>query len=434
MILNLKKNNKIIRDDCIFIEILQYEIPKNLTLSFLELEETNLSNPIKYINTQAILAGYPRKYLNENKNSENPLISYGKILKIKEEENIQKVLYSLETSFGSSGAPICIIDESNKLKLIAIHKGHEPKEMDFCNTGILIGPIVNSITKINRINVNNYDENKNVLNIVKVNSDKFNNFIIQFFLKDNFLTFDDYLNIEFYYKQIIEEYNNWDCYRSSAYYNLLINYLILSKNKNILGDLINTFLVALEDFKDINSTKNKILLFNNELLTCFNKILLSDDYMLKATLIFFISKYIQTLTEMNFRYNNKDVRLYYRTIFNEDQLLKIQAQANRISKKIVINQYFMAKIIPETKFGNFYKSYFDIKTKFCIGYAKYMDQLSPKDYDTIIYINQNKGNNRCDVDIFKIGNEIIIAPFTFFKVESVIINQNKTATINLKLL
>ena len=43
---NLKKNNKIIRDDCIFIEILQYEIPKNLTLSFLELEETNLSNPI----------------------------------------------------------------------------------------------------------------------------------------------------------------------------------------------------------------------------------------------------------------------------------------------------------------------------------------------------------------------------------------------------
>ena len=46
MILNLKKNNKIIRDDCIFIEILQYEIPKNLTLSFLELEETNLSNPI----------------------------------------------------------------------------------------------------------------------------------------------------------------------------------------------------------------------------------------------------------------------------------------------------------------------------------------------------------------------------------------------------
>ena len=67
-----------------------------------------------------------------------------------------------------------------------------------------------------------------------------------------------------------------------------------------------------------------------------------------------------------------------------------------------------------------------------------MAVIHPTDYDTRIYIKQqNSEKSEQYFNIFKITNwpDLIIAPFNFFKVESVEINDiNKTADINLTLI
>ena len=193
-------------------------------------------------------------------------------------------------------------------------------------------------------------------------------------------------------------------------------------------------MIVIDDFTDIQSTLDMISTFNNDILTCFNIILLSDDYKLRAKLIFFISKYIQTLKEMDYTYKYRNVSLYHRTIMNLDQLNKINEKTNQI----IVNQYFIRYVIPISIFSSWYKSYYDLKMYFWIKYAKTMAVIHPTDYDTRIYIKQqNSEKSEQYFNIFKITNwpDLIIAPFNFFKVESVEINDfNKTADINLTLI
>ena len=434
MQLIIDKSKKLIIDylifDIKFIEILDEEIPKGLTLSFLELEETNLNNPNKYIDSQSIMAGYPKKYLLKNKKI--PLISYGKIIKIIEENDIKKVFYNMETDEGSSGAPICIINEKDELKLIAIHNQHNPNEKIIYNIGILLGPIIKLITNQNIINVNTNDEIKNVENIMRSISDKFDGLSSKIFLIDNFITYENYQKIIFYHKKIVEEYEKLNNDRFKVYFCLLNNHILIYAHDKLRTSM-NKFLTILNNFNDTKYVFNMIKIFNDDIIINFNKILLSEDYNLKIKLIYFISAYIKALKENNCRYSYRDVKFYQRSLVNLDTLNKLKAK----EKQKVMNLYFMNEVIPMTRFGNWYIYYKDIIMSVWMCYKLTIQHLKKTDYDTKIFIEQKYENNNQKVNVFQIYNwpEVVIAPFSCFIVESVEINNyDQTAEIKLTLL
>ena len=150
--------------DIKFIEILEKEI-KDIPINYLELEKNFLDNPIKYIGLEVIMAGYPLKYFYDA-----PLLSYGKILKIKKN---YMLVYNMETDKGSSGSPVCIVNEKKELKLIGIHTQHDEKEKKNYNEGILFGPILRNILNYNIIEIDNNNDINTINNIIQNIKDKF---------------------------------------------------------------------------------------------------------------------------------------------------------------------------------------------------------------------------------------------------------------------
>ena len=425
------------------------DIPENITLSFLELEQNYINNPTKFNNFPAIIAGYPKKYIEKQKDANIPFISSGRIVKIK--DGI-KVVYNMETDVGSSGSPICIINENNELKLLAIHVAHNyEEEKDDYNEGILLWYALKNLMDENQGNsmsINVKDEFNEVENLVKNLSDKFDilynkensinskneNQIILYIpteiFKYNFLTKDDYKLINFYQQQILAEYKNRNKERFDAYFNLLNNHILIHAHEE-LGDSMNKILTIFNDFQDIRSTYNMISSFNKEILVSFNKILLSKDYKLKVKLIYFISMYIQTITEMNCAYNFREVIFYKRTVIKLKDLFDLQKKVGQI----ITFKYFIRDLIPTPHLNYWYKIYYDIKLSLTIGFSKTMEKLGVSDYDTRIIIEPEK--EKQITNCFKISNwpEIIIAPFAFFRVEKIEIdNYNQTADIKLILL
>jgi len=436
--------------DTVFIQILPEDIPPNITLSFLELEQSYINNPTKFNNFPAIVAGYPQKYIEKKKDYKNvPFISTGRIVKIKDKI---KVVYNMETDKGSSGAPICIINEKNELKLLAIHTAHNSEEeKDTYNEGTLLWYALKNIMDKNQggsVSINVRVEFNEVENIIKYLSDKFEILynkekendlkpqeekkISTEIFKYSFLTKNDYELIYFYQQQILAEYKNRNKERFDAYFNLLNNHILIHAHEE-LGDSMNKILTIFSDFQDIKSTYNMISSFNNEILVNFNKILLSKDYKLKIKLIYFISVYIQAITEMNCSYNYNEVIFYKREKMKLKDLIDLSDKINQI----VTFKYFIKDLIPITPLNSFYILYYDIKHYIQIGYSKTMKNFGNSDYDTSITIEQKKGKQKQITNCFKISKwpEIIIAPFAFFKVENVEINQyEQTAKIKLILL
>ena len=196
---------------------------------------------------------------------------------------------------------------------------------------------------------------------------------------------------------------------------------------------MNKILKIFNDFQDIGTTYNIISVFNNVILDSFNTILLSKDYKLKVKLIYFISLYIQALTEMNCSYNYNEVIFYKRTVMKLKDLLDLNSKINQI----ITFKYFIKDIIPITSLNRLYKLYYDMKLSLTIGFSKTMKYFGNSDYDTSITIEQKKGKQKQITNCFKISKwpEIIIAPFAFFKVEKVEINHyEQTAEIKLILL
>ena len=118
LLLDLNAQKRIIRYcdeqyDTVFIQIFPEDIPPDITLNFLELEQGYINNPTKINNFPAIIAGYPEKYIKKQKEANSPLISTGRIVEIK---NKIKIIYNMETDKVSSGSPICIINEKNEIK------------------------------------------------------------------------------------------------------------------------------------------------------------------------------------------------------------------------------------------------------------------------------------------------------------------------------
>ena len=448
-------NNNI--DGVKFIELLKEEV-KDISINYLELEKEYLSNPIKYVGLEAIMAGYPAKYI-KNPLKDWPLLSYGNILKIK---NNSILVYNMETHRGSSGSPVCIINKKNELKLIGIHYSHDPIERLNYNEGMLFGPILRNILNDDDIiEINNDDDIDKIQNIIKNISDKFDDLINK--EKKNIeiekrkkereekeMSQSDqmeeaknnnlnniiskpiifYNNIFFYKNAIDEECNKINKDRSHIYYQI-IHYHLKNIAFNLFEDNMNKILLILNNFEDLNSSYKMIREFNEDIITFFNRILLSEDYDLKSKLIYFIAAYKNALNEMNCRYNFKNSNLYHRKIMSGEIIKNIIDHKGRT----IAFKFFIDKIIPDTYWN---KKYYDLKFSLNKSYKRLLEQIKNSDYDTKIYIEYNNKNNenKDSINCYQISNsEIVIEPFTLFKIkeESTINYDEQTADIYLKI-
>ena len=131
-IIKLDKNKRFIKcfkkpKDITVIEIIESDnIPENKYL-FADLNYKNSSDD--YLKEYFCLAGYP----SSNIFKEEPHMSSGKILKILDFE----FEHNLFTKGGSSGSPICLINNQN---VVGIHKSGNPYE--HINQGTFIGKIL----------------------------------------------------------------------------------------------------------------------------------------------------------------------------------------------------------------------------------------------------------------------------------------------------
>ena len=427
--------------DIIFIELLDEEI-KNISINYLELENEYIDNPIKYIDSQVIMAGYPVKEYEKNR---GPFISLGRVINIKD----NYITYDIYTEKGSSGSPVCIINKDNKLKLIGIHKEHDGNEKKNYNKGILFGPIFRNIFKYDVIEINNEDDNDKIQNIIQNISDKFDNLINkeknneELQIKYNHININNkqqnyykpkiyYNEIGFYLKAIDEECKKLNKTRFSKFYRLLENH-ILTKAYNLLEENTKKVLIILKDFENAISTYNIITTFNDDIINSFNKILLSKDYALKSILIYFIAAYKESLIKMNRRYNYNNVKLYHRSKMD---VFIINDIINHKGKTVAF-KFFIDRIIPDTFLNKLYMNYYDLKIYLENSYGKTMNQFKNSDYDTRIYIEHNKKNTNIQIDCFKISKwpELVIPPFTYFKIEkkSKVDDEEQTADIYLTL-
>ena len=447
--------------DIKFIEILEKEI-KDVPINYLELEKNFLHNPIKYIGLEVIMAGYPCEYL-----SDAPLLSYGKILKIKKN---YMIVYNMETDKGSSGAPVCIVNEKKELKLIGIHTRHDEEEKINYNEGILFGPILRNILNYNVIEINNDDDIYKINNIIQNIIDKFDDLInkekkkrekeikerekkkkemlknkisIDINLIENMnnnssnIEFQNipkpeifYNDIDFYINAIEEECKKLNKKRFSIFFNIIKNH-ILTYAYDLFEDT-NKNLLILNNFEDTKSTYNMIRTFNSDIINIFNKILLSKDYDLKSTLIYFLAAYRDTLDTMNCRYNYKNFKLSVRTTMNAIFLHNIIDHKN----EYVAFKFFIDKLIPDSLCNKVYKIYADIKYSLHSEYNKVLNVTINTDYDTRIYIEHNNQNPEIPINCFQIYNtELVIEPFTLFKIkeDSKVNDDEQTADIYLEL-
>ena len=441
--LSLDGTKKIIKKfiDVIFIEILDSEFPSDekIKINFLTIDEKYLFNPFNYINSQAIMIGYPLKYLNNGDDTEPyvPLISNGRIIKIK--ENDTKVVHNMETDKGSSGAPICIINENNEIKLIAVHQSTDPNEKKIYNEGYLLGPILKKFLEYNILDINLNNDNNKIENIIKIIYDKFeilkqdlinrNKYHI---FEDEFINIMDYPKFLFYYNQIEDECKMQSKKRLEIYYNIFRKYILKNSN-NLLEEDTNKFLTFLGFFEDIKSTYGIIKEENKSIIKCFNLILLSDDNYLKVILVYFISGYINALNEKNGRYKLEKTTLKTNKMMNINLLNKLKLiRANE--NNIIAFKYFFDEIKIDKK-----ESFFSFSTIFNLFNFNVISlwSTSTDDYNTTIIFeqnnnndannNNNKANNNNNSNnnnkefnyqgnCFKTyRNGLVITPFTFYK-------------------
>ena len=291
--------------------------------------------------------------------------------------------------------------------------------------------------------------NDKIQNIIQNISDKFDNLINgeknneELQIKYNHININNkqqnyykpkiyYNDIGFYLKAIDEECKKLNKTRFSKFYRLLENH-ILTKAYNLLEENTKKVLIILKDFENAISTYNIITTFNDDIINSFNKILLSKDYALKSILIYFIAAYKESLIKMNRRYNYNNVKLYHRSKMD---VFIINDIINHKGKTVAF-KFFIDRIIPDTFLNKLYMNYYDLKIYLENSYGKTMNQFKNSDYDTRIYIEHNKKNPNIQIDCFKISKwpELVIPPFTYFKIEkkSKVDDEEQTADIYLTL-
>jgi len=333
-----------------------------------------------YKNGKFLLAGYPRDPLYENERH----ISSGEIKEIDGFE----FEHSLDTRYGSSGAPICLFDN---IKVIGIHK--QGDKFKSINYGTFIGTIIDELE-------NEYKE---------IKSEKF--------ISNLFISLEDYCKEEYlsYHKEIIKNYYEQNEHNFQNAHDAIMEY---ANNENIdfLGrkDKLGE---NLEIFRNVDIDYNKIIRnYTSEegIWNYMDFIHKVKDKVFNKLFNYFISGFLKSLNLSNTALKNNQF-LYKGINMDYEELINFKKNVNEI---ICLKSFFQTTRIKKV--------------------AVYF--FSNKDNYKVLFIIDFKYSNSCDLDCFDISKlslykaeeEVLFKIFSFFKIIDVKIDKNdKKAEIKL---
>ena len=380
-------------DDISEDKFLNYDLNYNLERGYKE-----------YLNKEFCLAGYPKSKIAKKERN----ISSGKITQIVED---YKFLHLLDTKSGSSGSPICLLENKN---VIGIHMSGNSKMP--VNKGLFIGKVIEELNK-DDIEIN--------LNHQKFSFENIEN-------NNIFFTLEEYKN-EIYnlHQKIAKYYVN----QTEDMYNVacidLNDYL---RSTNIeLKKTREEIMKSLVDFKDIQVNYEKIIRsdfikdINILLETNFEKVMDKFGYFIagfmRALDIFAMQKdaYLQTesdLEKKKIEMDYKDLEIFKKNI-----------------NKIISFKSILNEIAPLTHIhGLLYNSINNVSSAVS---SLWNNLVGKKKFYVSLKIKFNHKDNIWLPNCYSVSTaafpEKIFQLFTFFKIKDVIINKEKeTGEISLE--
>ena len=376
-----------------------------------------------YLNGNFYLAGYP---IFKSKNTGERHICSGKIKSI---NNNYEFMHTLDTSSGSSGAPLCLMDD---LTVIGIHK--KGNKLTGYNYGTFIGIILDYCSKqeIEEDEVDNslsipkifdafVEVGKYYINMEKDKiQDSLKTVVIMLF---KFYTLDEYNNSIFGFHNIISNhYKNQNEENFDNNIEKLMNFL---NKENIV--------IHCADNKKIDFNKNLFLsqlmeLKNNDkiidqsLLENINDLLYNENKQILENISYFIAKVMMILNSYPFL-DEKSCILQFEEFMNINYLKKLKNSENQI---IFINRFIKV----EKKKNNFFSGFLDGVDSF----KKIIRKLFDYEYKIKILIDYKYNENNIPICFKNVEDDkYIFPPFSFFKLMNIEINSNNNSgTIFLK--
>jgi V8-like Glu-specific endopeptidase len=371
-----------------------------------------------YLNGKFYLAGYP--IFKSNYKGERHICS-GKIVSI---ANKFEFKHTLDTFSGSSGSPLCLIDNQT---VIGIHKQGN-KKTGF-NYGTFIGIILDYLSKEEILE----DEVENDFSVPKFFNELVNygkNYIdgqTSMIRKScptklfNLFTLEEYNNnIINFHNNISEHYKNQNEENFDANMGKLINFI---NKENIIIHCDNTDLDFNNDLfiTQLMELKNNKKIIDDDLLENINNLLNTENKQILGKISYFVAKLMMELNAYPFLDEKKCV-FEFEEFMNISDLKKIKRSTNQI---IFIKNFIKV----EKKVDSFFASLFDGIDSF----KKIIRKIFDFQYKVKILINYNQRENNIPTCFKNSEDEkYMFPPFSFFKVMNVEIkNSNNSGTISL---
>ena len=358
----------------------------------------------EYLNKQFCLAGYPKSKIAKKERH----ISSGQIQQIDGEYNF---IHLLDTNKGSSGSPICLLENKN---VIGIHMSGNSKMP--VNKGLFIGKVIEELNKDDiEINLNHQK-----FLIENIENNKY------------FFTLEEYKNEIYNLHQKIAKYyvnQTEDMYSVAS---IDLNDYLRSTNIE-LKKTREQIMKSLEDFKDIQVNYEKIIRsdfikdINILLETNFEKVMDKFGYFIagfmRALDIFAMQKdaYLQTesdLEKKKIEMDYKDLEIFKKNI-----------------NKIISFKSILNEIAPLTHIhGLLYNSINNVSSAVS---SLWNNLVGKKKFYVSLKIKFNHKDNIWLPNCYSVSTaafpEKIFQLFTFFKIKDVIINKEKeTGEISLE--
>ena len=372
-----------------------------------------------YLNGKFYLAGYP--IFKSNYKGERHICS-GKILSI---ANNFEFKHTLDTYSGSSGSPLCLIDNQT---VIGIHK--KGNKATGYNYGTFIGIILDYLSKEEIAE----DEVENDFSVPKLFSELVNygkNYIdgqktliqkscpIKLF---NFFTLEEYNNnIINFHNNISKHYKNQNEENFDINIEKIINFL---NKEKIIINCDNTDLNFNNDLfiSQLMELKNNEKIIDSELLKNINNLLDTENKQIWEIISYFIAKLMMILNISYPFLDEKNSVFEFEEFMNISDLKRIERSKNQI---IFIKNFIKV----EKKEDSFFMGLLNGIDSF----KKIIRKIFDFQYKVKILINYNNRENNIPTCFKNLEDDnYIFPPFSFFKVMNVEIkNSNNSGTISL---
>ena len=372
-----------------------------------------------YVNKRFYLAGYP---IFESKYKGERHICSGTINSIK---NSFEFKHTLDTHSGSSGSPLCLIDEQT---VIGIHKRGNKKSG--YNYGTFIGVILDYLSE-QKIEENMEDNSITIPKLFEgfkeIGKNLINDKIRE--IKESIPSYKlfKFSTLEEYNKNLVDFHKHIsECYKSLNEENFVNNIekviQFLNKEKILIHYAHKDEFIDKEKLlallMEINNREN----IDQYLLDIIIDILYNENIQYLEMISYFIAILMMKLNSYAFL-DEKNCILEFEEFINISDLKKLESSKNQI---ILINNF----IIVEKKVKSFFTGLFNAVDSF----KKIIRKMFEYEYKVKILINYNYKENNIP-NCFKNleDNNYIFPPFSFYKVMNVEINSNNnsgTITLN----